>query len=116
MPENEEQQKSKSNQKAEEFQPATNGVETPFEDPNRQLSNEQRLTKQAADFYNDYDVLSPEQLIELSQDQSPEGRSMLAEIAERYDIPMSPGSDPQEVVQKIIVAMDSDDSPNPIIP
>ena len=90
--------------------PATDGVETPFNDPSAGLTTDQLQVKHSEDFLNDQDVLSPEQLYELAADNNPEAREMLMALAEKYDIPLAGDFDARMVVETIVVAMDSQDS------
>lgn len=84
----------------------TNGIETPLE------QNQNREIKHAEDILGNYDMLTPEALLDLAHQDTDEAREQMQEIAEHYDIPVEDDFDPEEVAQKIIVLLDKSDAPN----
>ncbi len=87
----------------------TNGVNTPLYD--NDLAN-QKETAQAEDFMSGHNILSPDQLIALAEENTPESREQLMEISEKFDIPFADPVVARELVDKIILAMDGEDAPN----
>jgi hypothetical protein len=87
----------------------THGVETPLYDPD--VAN-QKQNAQAENFMSDYDILSPAKLIALSEEGTPEAIEQLMAIEEKFDIPFDAAMSPRARVDRIILAMDSEDAPN----
>jgi hypothetical protein len=87
----------------------TNGISTPLYD--NDIAN-QKQNRHAEDFMQYHNILSPEQLINLAEQGTPESREQLLEIAEKYDVPASEALSFREIVDRIILAMDNEDAPN----
>ncbi len=87
----------------------THGIETPLYDTD--IAN-QKQTAQAEDFMGEHNILSPEKLIALAEENTPEARERLMEIAEKFDLPFDDSISQREMVDRIILAMDSEDAPN----
>jgi hypothetical protein len=87
----------------------TNGISTPLYDND---TANQKQNRHAEDFMQYHDILSPQQLIDLADQDTPESRERLLEIAEKYDIPFHESMNIREIVDKIILGMDNQDSPN----
>ncbi len=87
----------------------TNGISTPLYDDD--IAN-QKQNRQAEEFMQYHDILSPQQLIDLAERDTPESRERLLEIAEKYDIPFHESMNVREIVDRIILAMDNQDAPN----